>query len=218
MPVGLVDLLRKATTLAASDAPPGIEVTLVSTARRLTVAALGGVRLRCDAVLRDVAGSGLVLVPALDPDVLEHLALNGDVVPWLRAMYDVRADVASACTGSLLLAEAGLLDRKGATTHWAFQDAFRQRYPQVRLKPEAVVVDQGRVVPSGGATSFLNLALYLVERVLGAEVARAAARMFRVDVDKAPQSAQQCSQRSRRTVTRASCAPRASSRASCPAP
>ena len=129
----------------------------LESARSLNLAALGGVRLCCDAVLRDVAGSDLVLVPALDPDVLEHLALNREVVPWLRAMHDAGADVASACTGAFVLAEAGLLDRRAATTHWAFQDEFRRRYPQVRLQPEAIVVDQGRVVTAGGATSLASL-------------------------------------------------------------
>jgi len=193
VPVGLVDMLRKSAALAGTLPGPvarrGIEVTLVSAGRQPTIAGIGGVRLRCDAALCEVASSDLVLVPALDPDVVEHLALNRGVVPWLRGIYDAGADVASACTGAFLLAEAGLLDRKAATTHWAFQDAFRRRYPQVRLEPEAIVVDQGRVVTSGGATSFLNLALYLIERVLGADVARAASRMFLIDVNKAPQSA-----------------------------
>jgi transcriptional regulator GlxA family with amidase domain len=143
----------------------------------------------CGTVLRDVRRSDLVLVPAVDPDIAPHLALNRDVVPWLRRIFLAGADVASACTGAFLLAEAGLLDRKAATTHWAFQELFRQRYPRVRLEPQAIVVDQGRVVTAGGATSFLSLALYVVERLLGPDVARAASKMFLIDVNKSPQSA-----------------------------
>src|SRR5438445_907222 len=139
--------------------------------------------------MTEVRKSELVLVPALDPDVASHLALNRAVVPWLRRIHLAGADVASACTGAFLLAEAGILDGKAATTHWAFQDEFRRRYPRVRLEPQAIVVDQGRVVTAGGATSFLSLALYLVERIFGAEVARAASKMFLVDVNKSPQSA-----------------------------
>jgi transcriptional regulator GlxA family with amidase domain len=111
------------------------------------------------------------------------------LVPWLRRAYHAGADVASACTGAFLLGEAGILDGKSATTHWAFQGLFQERYPRARLQPQAIVVDQGRVVTAGGATSFLSLALYLVERILGAEVARAASKMFLVDVNKSPQSA-----------------------------
>jgi len=193
VPVGYADLLRKSIALAATlpqaRPAPAIEVSLVSAGRTRAVTGIGGIHLRCDAVARPGMRSDLVLVPALDPDVLARLALNRSVVPWLRRVYDGGATVASACTGAFLLAEAGLLDGRSATTHWAFQDLFRARYPRVQLRPEAIIVDQGRVVTAGGATSFLSLALYLVERLLGAEVARAASKMFLVDVNKSPQSA-----------------------------
>jgi transcriptional regulator GlxA family with amidase domain len=193
VPIGFADMLRKSVALASSlpavRSRNHLDVTLVSATKERTVPCAGGVRVRCDAVLRDVRRSDLVLVPALDPDIASHLAQNRDVVPWLRRIFLAGADVASACTGSFVLAEAGLLDRKAATTHWAFQEVFRQRYPRVRIEPQAIVVDQGRVVTAGGATSFLSLALYLVERLLGPDVARAASKMFLVDVNKSPQSA-----------------------------
>ncbi len=193
VPVGYADLLRKSVALAATLplARPHreLEVSLVSAGRTREVTGIGGIRLRCDAVIRPGMRSDLVLVPALDPDVTAHLELNRSVVPWLRDAHDRGATVASACTGAFLLGEAGLLDGRSATTHWAFQDLFRARYPRVQLRPEAIIVDQGRVVTAGGATSFLSLALYLVERLLGAEVARAASKMFLVDVNKSPQSA-----------------------------
>ena len=88
-----------------------------------------------------------------------------------------------------MLAEAGLLDGRTATTHWAFQALLRQRYPRVRLAPQAILVDQGRIVTAGGATSFVNLALFLVERLLGQDVAWASSRMFLVDPNKSPQGA-----------------------------
>lgn len=188
VPVGLVDMLRKSVELAGPGARE-LTVTLVSATRQRTITLAGGVRLECDAVLSEVTESDLVIVPALDPDVVEHLELNRAVAPWLRGLHEGGADIASACTGAFLLAEAGLLDGKSATTHWAFQAAFTQRYPMVRLEPQAIVVDQGRVITSGGATSFLSLSLHIVERVLGAEVARAASKMFLVDVNKAPQGA-----------------------------
>lgn len=191
----MFDLLRKADDLAAQlPAPRGrprqrLAVTLVSTGDRREVTTAGGLAVRCAATLRTAGPCELAIVPALDPDVLEHLERNRAVVPWLRRAFDGGAELASACTGAFLLAEAGLLDRRAATTHWAFQPLFAQRYPTVRLAPQAVVVDQGRIVTAGGATSFLNLTLLVVERLLGADVARAASRMFLVDPNKAPQGA-----------------------------
>jgi len=193
VPIGYADLLRKSAALAATlplpRQPPDVQVTLVSAAKTRELTGIGGIRIVCDVALAEARKSDLVLVPALDPDVLAHLELNRAVVPWLRRAYLAGADVASACTGAFLLAEAGLLDGKSATTHWAFQDTFQKRYPRVRLQPQAIVVDQGRVVTAGGATSFLSLSLYLVERIFGPEVARAASKMFLVDVNKSPQSA-----------------------------
>ena len=128
-------------------------------------------------------------MPALDPDVLVHLAQNSAVVPWTRRAYERGADVVSACTGAFVLAEAGLLDGRRATTHWALQPLFSERYPRVKLAPQAILVDQGRIVTAGGATSFMNLALFLVERLFGQEVARAASRMFLIDPNKSAQGA-----------------------------
>src|SRR5215831_16001494 len=106
VPVGYADLLRKSIALAASlpqaGPVPAIDVSLVSAGRSREVTGIGGIHLRCDAVARPGMRSDLVLVPALDPDVLARLALNRSVVPWLRRVYDGGATVASACTGAFL--------------------------------------------------------------------------------------------------------------------
>jgi transcriptional regulator GlxA family with amidase domain len=191
--VGIVDMLRKANDLAQSmpdgRARSSLKIMLVAPGRTRMVTMAGGIAVKCGATIAEVRRSDLVVVPAIDPDVLAHLALNREVVPWLRRVYARGADLATVCTGAFLVAEAGLLDHRTATTHWAFQPMFAARYPRVHLEPQAIVVDQGRVCTAGGATSFLNLALFLVERLLGASVARAASQMFLVDVNKSPQGA-----------------------------
>jgi transcriptional regulator GlxA family with amidase domain len=193
VPVGLFDLLRKSSELA--DALPGarsrgrLQLTLISAGKTQTVRAAGGVRLHCDATLAECAPGDVVVVPALDPDVFTSLGKNAAIVPWLQAAYRRGSDVASACTGAFALAAAGLLDGRTATTHWAFQSLLAERHPRVRLVPQAILVDQGRIVTAGGATSFVNLAHFLVERLLGPEIARAASQMFLIDPNKAPQGA-----------------------------
>jgi transcriptional regulator GlxA family with amidase domain len=192
VPVGIVEMLRKASAVASTlpGAPSGtVRVQLVAPGRSRTVACSGGLRLHCEESTATVRRSDLVVIPALDPDVDEHLARNKEVVPWLRRRYLAGADVASVCTGAFVLGAAGLLDGRAATTHWAFQELLARRYPRTQVLPQAILVDQGRVLTAGGATSFLNLALHIVERVFGAEVARASSKMFLIDVNKAPQSA-----------------------------
>lgn len=193
VPIGFADLLRKAVQLAATipsaRARPRLEVRLVACGSAPVVVGSGGIRVHCDTTTRNVRRADVVLVPALEPDLADRLAQNRDVVAWIRRMHDGGADVASACTGAFLLGEAGLLDGRAATTHWAFQDLLRQRYPRVRVRPEAIVIDEGRICTAGGGMSFLNLALHLIERWLGADVARIASKVFLVDVNKPPQSA-----------------------------
>src|SRR5262249_18915366 len=192
VPVGIVEMLRKSAGICSGfprARSRAIDVKLVSPGRSRTVTCAGGMKLRCDEVASGVRRSDLVVVPALDPDVLEHLALNRAVVPWLRRMYLAGADLASVCTGAFLLGEAGLLDGRAATTHWAFQELLARRHPRTEVLPQAILVDQGRVLTSGGATSWLNLVLHIIERAFGSEVARASSKMFLIDVNKAPQSA-----------------------------
>jgi transcriptional regulator GlxA family with amidase domain len=144
VPIGVVELLRKASALAPSV--PGaprrqVEITLVSPGSNRTVRCAGGLELRCGAFVAEVRRSDLVVAPALDPDVLEHLEANREVVPWLRKVHEGGADAASVCTGAFLLGEAGLLDGRAATTHWAFQEQLARRYPRVRVEPQAILVD-----------------------------------------------------------------------------
>jgi len=102
-------------------------------------------------------------------------------VAWLKEQHAQGAIICSACTGSLMLAEAGLLDGEEATCHWAATEAMRSRYPEVRLRPERVLVTSGtdhRLVTAGATASWTDLALYLVARFCGEEEARRAAKLF----------------------------------------
>ncbi|MEZ4297124.1 MAG: helix-turn-helix domain-containing protein [Polyangiaceae bacterium] len=190
--VGIADLLRKAVELSFGvPGAPGIpiEIRLIAAGESRAVRGAGGIEITCDATLAEVTPGDLVVVSALDPDVLAHLEMNKAVVPFLKRAHAGGSDVASVCTGAFLLAEAGLLDGREAATHWAFQGLMAERYPSVKIVPEAIVVDSGRIITTGGATSFLNMTLVLVERLLGEEVARACSKMFLIDVNKPPQGA-----------------------------
>jgi transcriptional regulator GlxA family with amidase domain len=103
------------------------------------------------------------------------------IAAWLRDQHAQGALICSVCTGSLLLAEAGLLDGEEATCHWAATDQIRSRYPAVRLRPERVLVASGkehRLVTSGGNASWTDLALYIVARFCGEDEARRTAKLF----------------------------------------
>jgi len=105
-------------------------------------------------------------------------------IAWLKECYAAGATIATACSGALLLAEAGLLDDQEATTHWAYCDVLRRRYPAVKVRAERALVIAGegqRLVMAGGGTSWLDLALYLIARAVGVDAAMQVARLNLVD-------------------------------------
>lgn len=105
-------------------------------------------------------------------------------VAWLRERYAAGATLATACSGAMLLAEAGLLDGHEATTHWAWCPVLRERYPAVKVREQRALVVSGdgqRLVMAGGGVSWLDLALYLIARVGGVEAAMQVARINLID-------------------------------------
>jgi transcriptional regulator GlxA family with amidase domain len=187
VPIGFVDVLRRAQALAPHARP--VTISLVSAGATRTVHAAGGVDLRADASVETAEPGDLVIASALDVDVSDHLEKNRRAVPFLKEAFARGATVASACTGAFVLAEAGPLDGRRATTHWGLCDLLASRHPRVRVAPQAVIVDTGRVITAGGSTSFLNLALLLAGRLFGRAVERTLSKILLVDPNKPPQSA-----------------------------
>lgn len=116
------------------------------------------------------------------------LKKSPDLIAWIRRQYDQGAHVASICTGVFLLAESGLLDGKSATLHWGFTEMFRNRYPQVALKPDQMFIDHGHLYCSAGANAGLDLSLYLVEKLCGRQTAIQAAKTLILDLGREKQS------------------------------
>jgi transcriptional regulator GlxA family with amidase domain len=100
------------------------------------------------------------------------------IVSWLKTAAPAARRVASVCSGAYLLAEAGLLDGRRATTHWGRSDDFARRYPKVRLEADRIFIRDGEVWTSAGITAGIDLALALIEEDLGAAVARRTAQQL----------------------------------------
>lgn len=137
------------------------------------------------------SGNSLVVVPTIGRPIGKALEDNAALVGWLSSFAGTSTggvQVASNCTGAFLLAEAGLLDGREATTHWGFSQQFRQRYPQVTLQPEKLVTVDGPVACAGGGVAWWDLGVYLVENFAGPEVARELARAFVIDIGRTSQA------------------------------
>jgi len=127
----------------------------------------------------------LILVPSFKHDgIAEAMQANHAWIPWLQSQYVQGAALASFCTGAFMLAAAGLLDNKPATTHINAEAAFSKMFPLVQLQAEAVVTEQDRVYTSGGATNTFHLLMLLLEVYCSKQVAVRAAKMFSIDLDR----------------------------------
>jgi transcriptional regulator GlxA family with amidase domain len=146
-----------------------------------SVSCRDGVSLQPSVLAADITAPDLVVVPGLDDDLARSFAENRGWVPWLTHWHAAGARIAGSCTGAFLVADAGLLDGRPATTHWMFAGELRRRYPAVNVTANRMIVDNGDVITSGGATAFLNLVLYLVERFAGHDHANLAAKVLLVD-------------------------------------
>lgn len=129
----------------------------------------------------------MILVPAL-MDGLDAALEDEAVLDWLARAHARGGVVCSVCAGAFLLARAGLLDGRPATTHWALVRRFRELFPQVDLRPERMVVDNGDTVCAGGVTAYLDLALHLAARFGSTELAAACSKLLLIDPQRDMQS------------------------------
>jgi transcriptional regulator GlxA family with amidase domain len=137
------------------------------------------------ATLGQCPATDIVCVPEVNLPPDTPLAERyGEEIEWLRQRYREGAVLAAACSGAMLFAEAGLLDGCEATTHWAWCDVLRTRFPTVTVHAQRALVVAGeaqRLIMAGGGTSWMDLALYLIARTVGIEAAMQVARLHLIN-------------------------------------
>jgi transcriptional regulator GlxA family with amidase domain len=163
---------------------------------RVTTASVEGRAVRCDgpiqirpaAALTAIRETELIFVPSTGPSVDDVVERNAPVVPWLRRWHKRGVPIASVCSGVGLVAAAGLLDGKRATTHWGLAEQFRQKYPRVHWMPELMVTEDRGFYCGGGVNASLDLSLYLVERFCGHDIAMQTAKALLIETPRAWQA------------------------------
>jgi transcriptional regulator GlxA family with amidase domain len=183
---GLYDTLASVgvgweTYVTGKPQTPYFSVRIVS-AEKGPFRCASGVQVTPDSSVGEAKSADIVVVPGISVSASEPLGRPHPAMSdWLRGVHRGGARVASACTGALVLAEAGLLDDLEATTHWAWRDLFRLCYPRVRLRPEkSLCCSDARpdIVTAGGSTAWQELALFLITQHAGIEHAVRAAKFW----------------------------------------
>lgn len=173
--------------LEAADKPALFKVQLVGLASEVRLGQ-GSFSVHTDALIQDVLKTDLIIVPAVSGDIKKALDINKAFVPWIIDQYESGAEVASLCIGAFLLASTGLLDGRECSTHWLFATEFRNMFPEVHLADGKIISDEQGIYTSGGASSYWNLLLHIVEKYTNREIAIQASKFFALEIDRKTQS------------------------------
>jgi transcriptional regulator GlxA family with amidase domain len=167
--------------------PPLFHIQLAGLAREVPVAG-GRYTVYTDVLTENLGKTDLIIVPALDGNLPLLLEENRAFIPWLVQRHHAGAEVASLCVGAFLLAATGLIRGKKCATHWMAAADFRKMFPDVELVEDSIITDEQGIYSSGGAFSYLNLILYLIEKHAGREMAVFLSKAFQIDIERRSQS------------------------------
>jgi transcriptional regulator GlxA family with amidase domain len=135
-----------------------------------------------------VKRTDLIFIPAFNGEMSNALEANKDFIPWIVEQYEQGAEIASLCVGAFLLAKTGLLNGRKCSTHWRAADEFKSMFPEIELVTDEIITEEKGIYTSGGATSYWNLLIYLIEKYTDRETAILTAKVFAIDIERSSQS------------------------------
>jgi transcriptional regulator GlxA family with amidase domain len=141
-----------------------------------------------DLLINEIKHTDMVFIPALAGNMEQALDKNKALLPWIIKQYQGGAEIVSLCVGAFMLASTGLLDGKKCSTHWRSSNKFREMFPKVNLVDDRIITEEEGLYSSGGATSYWNLLLYLVEKYADRQTAVHTAKIFAIELDRVSQS------------------------------
>jgi len=138
--------------------------------------------------INEISKADLLIIPSVSHEYDRVLKENAALVRWIGEQYQLGAEIASICTGAFLLAATGLLDGKTCSTHWNAATAFKRLFPNIELHTDKLLTVEQGIYTNGGAYSFLNLVLFLVEKYFDRQTAIYCSKVFQIDMDRTSQS------------------------------
>lgn len=142
-----------------------------------------------DKLIDEVNQTDLIIIPALFGEMENAVQLNKGFREWIISHYEKGSEIASLCVGAFLLASTGLLDGKKCSTHWIFANKLMEMFPKVEVVDGKIITEEERIYSSGGANSYWNLLLHLIEKYVDRHTAILASKYFAIDIDRNSQSA-----------------------------
>ncbi len=149
-----------------------------------TVTTSGHVSVSFDKTIDDIIQTDLVMLPAFWGDPSQVLEKNASLMPWLVKQHEQGALLVAHSTSAFFLAQARLLDNRSATTHWFYFDKFEELFPQVNLRRQRFITANDRLYCSSGLSAAMDLGIYLIEQLWGADIAGRINQSFLVDLKR----------------------------------
>lgn len=141
-----------------------------------------------DITINQLKKTDLIIIPAVNGKMNEVIETNKKFFSWINKQHAEGAEVASLCVGAFILAATGLLEGKKCSTHWSMAETFKQLFPEVELVSDKIITDEKGIYSSGGANSFWNLLLYILEKYTSREMAILFSKYYEIEIDRFSQS------------------------------
>ena len=192
---GAMDLLNTANLVHKymhRHAPNLFEWQIVSVDSK-SVKASNGYNHSVEKSIEQVTKADVIYIPGVslisEKAISKSILKNKTLYPWLKKQALNNCIISTSCTGSLFLAEAGLLKNKKVTTSWMFSGYFRRHYPDVNLLDDEIIVDEGSIITSAAASSYQDLILKIIQRFAGKELASLSSKYMLIDNNRSSQAA-----------------------------
>jgi transcriptional regulator GlxA family with amidase domain len=139
--------------------------------------------------IKNINKADLVIIPSIANNGFESMIeQNQEMISWIKEQYNKGAEIASICSGAFLLAATGLLEGKTCSTHWNVAGDFKRMFPNINLHIDKLIASEPGIYTNGGAFSFLNLVLFLVEKYFDRQTAIFCSKIFQIDIERSSQS------------------------------
>ncbi|HEY5967506.1 MAG TPA: helix-turn-helix domain-containing protein [Chitinophagaceae bacterium] len=138
--------------------------------------------------IKEIKKANLLIIPSVGHDYDNAIKENKELINWISEQYKNGTEIASICTGAFLLAATGLLEGKTCSTHWNAAAGFRRLFPNINLQLDKLITVEPGIYTNGGAYSFLNLLLFLVEKYFDRQTAIICSKIFQIDIERNSQS------------------------------
>jgi transcriptional regulator GlxA family with amidase domain len=173
--------------LSKTGKPPLFKIQLVGLSKE-TIQRNGLFVIHPEVLIHDVKKTDMIIIPAMHGDLGNAIEMNKEFIPWIVNQYTEGAEIVSLCIAAFFLASTGLLNGRRCATHWVAANQFRKMFPDVNLVDDKILTEEDGIYSSGGAYSYLNLLVYLIEKYAGRDIAILISKSFMIDIDRHSQS------------------------------